>query len=83
MDTCTSGTQRRGDRAIGSYDYISCGETSEKVGYSIGPAWVGAVAAFDERGHGEVRGEVQGGVFWFPAVAGPRRVMVRSARKTE
>jgi len=32
MDTCTSGAQRRGDRAIGPYDYISCGETSEKVG---------------------------------------------------
>jgi len=58
MDTCTSGAHRRGDRAIGPYDYISCGETSEKVGCSIGSAWVGP---FDERGHGEVW-EVQGGV---------------------
>jgi len=31
MDKCTSGAQRRGDRAIVPYDYISCGETSEKV----------------------------------------------------
>jgi len=56
MDTCTFGVQRRGDRAIGPYNYISCGETSEKVGYSIGSAWVGARAVFDERGHGEVWG---------------------------
>jgi len=31
MDTYTSGTQRRGDRTIGPYDYISCGETSENA----------------------------------------------------
>jgi len=54
MDTCTSGTYSRWDRAIDPYDYISCEETSEKVGCSIGSAWVGAAAAFDERGHGEV-----------------------------
>jgi len=36
MDTCTSGAQRRGDRAIGPYDYIRCGEMSEKVGCNIG-----------------------------------------------
>jgi len=30
--------------------------TSEKVGYSIGSAWVKAGAAFDERGHGKVWG---------------------------
>jgi len=59
MDTCTYGTQRKGDRAIGPYNYIRCGETSEKVGCSIGLAWVGAEAAFDESGHGEVWG-VQG-----------------------
>jgi len=29
LQSCTSGAQRRGDRAIGPYDYISCGETSE------------------------------------------------------
>jgi len=61
MDTCTFRTQRRGNRAIGPYDYISCGETSEKVGCSIGSDWIGAGAAFDERGHDEVW-EVQGGV---------------------
>jgi len=61
MDTCSSGTQSRGDRAIGPYDYVSCGETSEKVGCSIALAWVGWGAAFDERGHSEVRG-AQGGV---------------------
>jgi len=61
MDTCTSGTQRREDRAIGPYGYFSCGETSEKVGCSIGSAWVGEGAAFVERGHGEVW-RVQGGV---------------------
>jgi len=54
MDTCTSGTQRRGNRAIGPYDYIRCGETSEKVGCSIGSAWVVVGAAFNERGYGEV-----------------------------
>jgi len=32
--------------AIGSYDYISCEETSEKIGCSIGSARVGAGAAF-------------------------------------
>jgi len=53
--------QRRVDRAIGPYDYIRCRKTSEKVGCSIGSAWVGAEAAFDERGHGEVW-RVQGGV---------------------
>jgi len=56
MDTCTSGTQMSGYRAIGPYDYVSGGETSEKVGSSIGSAWVEAGAAFDERGHGEVWG---------------------------
>jgi len=57
METCcTSGTQRRGDRAIGPYDYVSSGETSEKVGCSIGSVWAGAGTAFDERGHGEVWG---------------------------
>jgi len=35
MDTCTSGTQRRGDIAIGPYDYLSCWETTEKFGCSI------------------------------------------------
>jgi len=59
MDTCTSGTQRRGDKAIGPYDYVSGGETSDKVGCSIGLNWVGAGAAFDERGHSEAWG-VQG-----------------------
>jgi len=54
MDTCTFGIQRRGDRAIDPYDYISCGETLKKVGCSIGSAWVGAGAVFDECGHGEV-----------------------------
>jgi len=54
MDTCTSGIQRRGDTAIGPYGYVSSGETSEKVCCSIGSAWVGAGAVFDERGHGEV-----------------------------
>jgi len=56
MDTCSSGAQRRGDRAIRPN-----GETSEKVGCSIGLAWVGAGAAFDESCHGEVW-RVQGGV---------------------
>jgi len=46
MDICTSGTQRRGDRAVGPYDYIICGETSEKVVCSIGSAWIRAEAAF-------------------------------------
>jgi len=54
-DTCTSGTQRRGDKAIGPYNYISGGETSDKVGCSIGSG-----AAFDERGHGEVMGGSKG-----------------------
>jgi len=45
MDTCTSGTQRRGDRAIGPYNYVSGGETLEKVDCSIASAWVGAGAA--------------------------------------
>jgi len=31
LDTCTSGTLRRGDRVIRPYDYIRCGETSKKV----------------------------------------------------
>jgi len=62
MVTCTSGTQKRGDRAIVPYDYIRCGETSEKVGCNIGSAWVGSGAVLDERGHGEVWVEVQGGV---------------------
>jgi len=61
MDTCTSGTRRRGDRAIGPYDYVSCGKISEKVGCSIGSDWVGTGTAFDERGHGEIWG-VQGKV---------------------
>jgi len=61
MDTCTSGAQRRGNRAIGLYDYIGCGEISEKVDCSFGSAWVGTGAAFDERGHDEVWG-FQGGV---------------------
>jgi len=56
MDTCTSGAQRKGDRTIGPSDYISCGETSEKVSCSIGSAWVGVGAALDERDHGEVWG---------------------------
>jgi len=30
-DTCTSGAQRRWDRAIGPYDRIICGKTSKKV----------------------------------------------------
>jgi len=52
-------------------DYISCGETSEKVGCSIRSAWVGAGAAFDEHGHGEVwgsKGEWKGtrSVFLWP-----------------
>jgi len=44
------------DRAIGPYDHIRYGETSKKVGCSIGSAWVGARAAFDEGGHSEVWG---------------------------
>jgi len=60
MDTCTSSIQRRGDRATGAYNYVSGGETSEKVGCSIGSTWVGAGAAFDERGHGEVWGGPKG-----------------------
>jgi len=59
MDTYTSGIQWKGDRIIGPYDHVSDGETSEKVGCSIGSAWVGAGAAFDERGHCEVWG-IQG-----------------------
>jgi len=47
MDTCTSDAQRRVDRAIGPYDYVSSGETSEKVVCSIGSAWVGVGAVFD------------------------------------
>jgi len=43
-------------RAIGPYDYIRCGETSEKVGCSIESAWVVSGAIFDECGHGEVWG---------------------------
>jgi len=63
MDNCTSGTQRRGDRDIGPFDYVgsgetsknvSSGETSERVGCSIGSAWVEAGAAFDEGGHDEI-----------------------------
>jgi len=54
LDTCTSGAQRRGNRAIDSYDYIRCGETLKKVSCSIGSAWVGAGAAFDESGHSKV-----------------------------
>jgi len=53
--------QRREDRAIGPYDYIRYGETSEKVGCSIRSVWVGAGVALDERGYGEVWG-IQGGV---------------------
>jgi len=49
MDTCASGALMREDRAIGPYDYIRCGETSEEVGSSIGSAWLGAGASFDER----------------------------------
>jgi len=49
------------DRAIGPYDYISCGETLKKVGCSIGSAWVGAGAIFNERAYGEVW-EIQGQV---------------------
>jgi len=60
MDTCTSGAQRRGNRAISPYDYIRCGETSEKVDCSIGSAWVGAGAAFDKRGYSEVWGGPRG-----------------------
>jgi len=61
LDTvCTSVTQRRGSRAIGPYDYISCGKTSKKVGCSIGSAWVGAEATFDESGHSEVWGGPSG-----------------------
>jgi len=44
-----------------SIDYIRCGKASEKVGCGIGLTWVGAGAAFDERGHGVVWG-FQGGV---------------------
>jgi len=58
MDTYTSGPKGEG-RAIGPYDYIRCGETSEKVGCSIGSAWVGAGAAFDDRGHCEVWGSLR------------------------
>jgi len=36
------------------YDYIRCGETSEKVVCSIEWVWVGAGAVFDVRSHGEV-----------------------------
>jgi len=56
MDTCTSGDQRRGDRTISPYDYIRCGETSEKVGCNIRLAWVESGAAYDECGHVEVWG---------------------------
>jgi len=48
MDTYTSGAQRRRYKAIGPCDYIRCGETSEKVGCSIGSVWVETGAAFDE-----------------------------------
>jgi len=48
--------QWRGDRYIGPYDNVNGGETSEKVGCNIGSISVGAGAAFDERGHGEVWG---------------------------
>jgi len=41
-------TQGRGDRAIGPYDYIKCVESFEKIGCSIGSAWVESGAAFDE-----------------------------------
>jgi len=64
VDTCTYGAQRSGDRAIGPNNYYRCGETSEKVGCSIGLAWVEAGAAFDEGGHGEIwrgpKGELMG-----------------------
>jgi len=59
MNTCTSGARRRGIRAIGPYDYVSGGETLEKVSYSIGSAWFGAGAAFDESGHSEVGGTME------------------------
>jgi len=61
MDNCTSGPKGEGGRAIDPYDYISCRETSEKVGCSIKSAWVGAGAAFNECGHGEIW-EIQGKV---------------------
>jgi len=63
MDTSTSDTQKKGDRAISQYDYIRCGETSEKVGCSITSAWVGERVAYDERGYGEVW-RVQGENGW-------------------
>jgi len=56
MDTCTSGTQKRGDRATGPYDHISHGETPEKAGCSIGPVRAGAGAALEERDYGQAWG---------------------------
>jgi len=51
VDTCISGTRGAGVRSISSYDYIRRGETSEKVGCSIGSVWDGTKAAFDGSGH--------------------------------
>jgi len=60
LNTCIFGAERRGDRVISPYDYIRCGETSKKVGCSIGSSWVGTGVAFDESGHSEIWG-FQGG----------------------
>jgi len=60
------------------------GETSEKVSCSIGSAWVGARAAFDERGYGEVRvskGEWMGTSSVFPWGAGFPVISRRIARR--
>jgi len=51
---------KRENGAIGPYDYIRCGQTSNKVDCSIRSAWVRAGAAFNEIGHSEVW-EAQGG----------------------
>jgi len=54
--TCTSDTQRRGDRA-NPYDYyIRRGESYEKIDCSIESAWIEAGAVLNESGHSEVGG---------------------------
>jgi len=38
----------RGDRVIGPYDYVRRGKSFEKIGCSIGSAWIESGTAFDE-----------------------------------
>jgi len=47
VNTYSFGAQGKAEKAIISYDYIRRRKSSEKVGCSIGSAWVGSEAAFN------------------------------------